>query len=236
MIRDPVQLRGKDVDSYIRNSGTGTITLADAVVFANTAANQRWNRRWSLLFIVVIFGLILPFCLTAEPQPWTRVLRDMVVILMFYDFFYYLTHRFLFHDSDFLGGPLKWMHAIHHRRIHGGHGGDHRRAPLSPSTVIGLKEAARMIPQGIGVPDGRDAAMRGPTVRSVVDYGVNRSALLGGTSVGNALKRPSPRLEAARYSASRENCTRGGGEGGGTAARAARTRATGAMYRSLTCL
>ena len=58
----------------------------------------------------------------------------------------------------------------------------------------------------------------------------------GGPSARDALKRPSPRLEAARYSASRENCTRGGGEGGGTAAMAARTRATGAMYRSLTCL
>ena len=78
--------------------------------------------------------------------------------------------------------------------------------------------------------------MHGPTVRSVVDYGVNRLVPRGGPSARDALKRPWPRLEAARYSASRENCTRGGGEGGGTAARAARTRATGAMYRSLTCL
>lgn len=80
------------------------------------AANQKWNRQWSVLFLVVIFGGILPFCLTAEPQPWWNILLDMVVILMFYDFFYYLTHRFLFHDSAFFGGPLKWMHAIHHRQ------------------------------------------------------------------------------------------------------------------------
>ena len=40
-----------------------------------------------------------------------------------------------------------------------GHHGDHCRAPLSPSPVVGLKEAARMISQGVGVPDGRDAAM-----------------------------------------------------------------------------
>ena len=80
------------------------------------AANQRWNMKWSPLFLVIIFGGILPWCLTSDPQPWWRVLIDMAVILMFYDFFYYLTHRFLFHDSGFFGGPLKWMHAVHHRQ------------------------------------------------------------------------------------------------------------------------
>jgi sterol desaturase/sphingolipid hydroxylase (fatty acid hydroxylase superfamily) len=44
------------------------------------------------------------------------VLRDVVIILMFYDFFYYLVHRFLFHDAGFLGGPLIWVHAVHHRQ------------------------------------------------------------------------------------------------------------------------
>ncbi|MDR2858114.1 MAG: sterol desaturase family protein [Novosphingobium sp.] len=80
------------------------------------AENQRWNRKWGGVFMAVIFGLILPFCLTAEPQPWWKVLLDIVVILMVYDFFYYLTHRFLFHDSKFLGGPLMWVHAVHHRQ------------------------------------------------------------------------------------------------------------------------
>jgi sterol desaturase/sphingolipid hydroxylase (fatty acid hydroxylase superfamily) len=82
----------------------------------NYAANQKWNRKWSALFLVIIFAGILPFCLTLKAQPWWSMLLDMAVILMFYDFFYYLTHRFLFHDSSFLGGPLKWMHAIHHRQ------------------------------------------------------------------------------------------------------------------------
>ncbi|MEZ5737439.1 MAG: sterol desaturase family protein [Novosphingobium sp.] len=82
----------------------------------NYAANQKWNRKWGLFFLAVIFGLIMPFCLTLEAQPWWRYLVDIVVILMFYDFFYYLTHRFLFHDSGFFGGPLKWMHAVHHRQ------------------------------------------------------------------------------------------------------------------------
>jgi sterol desaturase/sphingolipid hydroxylase (fatty acid hydroxylase superfamily) len=80
------------------------------------ADNQRWNRKWGVGFIVIIFALILPFCLTAEPQPWWNVLLDVAVVLMVYDFFYYLMHRFMFHDSQFLGGPLMWVHAVHHRQ------------------------------------------------------------------------------------------------------------------------
>jgi sterol desaturase/sphingolipid hydroxylase (fatty acid hydroxylase superfamily) len=80
------------------------------------AANQQWNRKWGLIFYAVVFGLILPFTLTIEAQPWWKMVADIVIILMFYDFFYYLTHRFLFHDSRFLGGPLMWVHAVHHRQ------------------------------------------------------------------------------------------------------------------------
>jgi sterol desaturase/sphingolipid hydroxylase (fatty acid hydroxylase superfamily) len=42
---------------------------------------------------------------------------DIAVILMTYDFFYYLMHRFMFHDSGFGTGPLKWVHAVHHRQL-----------------------------------------------------------------------------------------------------------------------
>jgi sterol desaturase/sphingolipid hydroxylase (fatty acid hydroxylase superfamily) len=80
------------------------------------AANQALNRKWGLLYQVVIFGLILPFCLTLDPQPWWRMLRDMAVILMVYDFFYYLVHRFLFHHGGLFGGPLVWVHAVHHQQ------------------------------------------------------------------------------------------------------------------------
>jgi len=80
------------------------------------AQNQAWNRKWGLFFTAVIFIGIMPFCLTATPEPWWRMLFDMFVILMVYDFFYYLTHRFIFHDAGFLGGPLVWMHAVHHRQ------------------------------------------------------------------------------------------------------------------------
>lgn len=80
------------------------------------AANQKLNRKWGLFFYFLIFAVVMPFCLTSEAQPWWRVLRDIFVILMVYDFFYYLVHRFLFHDNGFLGGPLKWVHAVHHRQ------------------------------------------------------------------------------------------------------------------------
>jgi sterol desaturase/sphingolipid hydroxylase (fatty acid hydroxylase superfamily) len=80
------------------------------------AANQMWNRKWAASYLVVIFGLILPFCLTLAPVPWWTVLLDIVTILMVYDFIYYLTHRFLFHDGGSFNGPLMWMHAVHHRQ------------------------------------------------------------------------------------------------------------------------
>jgi sterol desaturase/sphingolipid hydroxylase (fatty acid hydroxylase superfamily) len=80
------------------------------------ADNQKWNRKWGAIYTLAIFGLIVPFCLSAQAQPWWKVAFDVVVVLMVYDFFYYLMHRFLFHDSSFLGGPLTWVHAVHHRQ------------------------------------------------------------------------------------------------------------------------
>src|SRR5579871_6088277 len=80
------------------------------------SANQSVNRKWGIVYLAVIFGMIIPFCVTLTPQPWWRIPRDCLIILMFYDFFYYLTHRFLFHDAGFLGGPLIHIHAVHHRQ------------------------------------------------------------------------------------------------------------------------
>ena len=78
--------------------------------------NQKWNRKWASLYLVVIFGGILPFCLTTETQAWWKYPLDIFVILMVYDFFYYLTHRFVFHESNGVKGPLMWMHAVHHQQ------------------------------------------------------------------------------------------------------------------------
>ena len=74
--------------------------------------NQAWNRRWGGLFIAIIFTAIIPFVITSESQPWWLYPLDIFVILMVYDFFYYLTHRFAFHG----GGKLQLIHAVHHQQ------------------------------------------------------------------------------------------------------------------------
>lgn len=91
-------------------------TYQEKMLKPGYAANQAWNRKWAGLYVAVIFAGILPFCLTLDAQPWWRYPVDIVVILMVYDFFYYLTHRFLFHDGGSFKGPLQWMHAVHHRQ------------------------------------------------------------------------------------------------------------------------
>jgi sterol desaturase/sphingolipid hydroxylase (fatty acid hydroxylase superfamily) len=108
----------------------------------NYAANQKWNRKWGLFYWVAIFALILPFCLTSQPQPWWQVMLDIVVILMFYDFFYYLVHRFLFHDGGFLGGPLMWVHAVHHRQHNPCRGDSSYIHPLEVALGLGLYVAS----------------------------------------------------------------------------------------------
>lgn len=80
------------------------------------ADNQKLNRKWGALDTAVIFFLIIPFCITLEVESIWMMLLDVVVILMFYDFFYYLTHRFLFHNVNFLGGKLMRVHSVHHQQ------------------------------------------------------------------------------------------------------------------------
>jgi sterol desaturase/sphingolipid hydroxylase (fatty acid hydroxylase superfamily) len=102
------------------------------------AANQKLNRKWGLFFWLAIFAGILPFCLTIEAQPWWRILRDVVLILMVYDFFYYLGHRFLFHDEGFFGGPLLWVHAVHHRQRNPCRGDSSYIHPIEVAIGLGL--------------------------------------------------------------------------------------------------
>jgi sterol desaturase/sphingolipid hydroxylase (fatty acid hydroxylase superfamily) len=68
------------------------------------------NNRAGLLTNLVFYVAILPLCVSLEPRPLWRHLVDIVVVLMVFDFFYYLTHRFLFH-----GKPLRKVHALHHQ-------------------------------------------------------------------------------------------------------------------------
>lgn len=77
---------------------------------------RRRSHLWGGLTQAAVFIFILPFCLTLESQAWWKYILDIFIILMFYDFFYYLTHRFLFHSSGNFKGPLLWVHAIHHQQ------------------------------------------------------------------------------------------------------------------------
>jgi len=70
----------------------------------------RVNNNAAMLTNLVFYVAVLPFCLSLEPRPLWRHALDVVVVLLVYDFFYYLTHRFLFH-----GKLLRKVHALHHQ-------------------------------------------------------------------------------------------------------------------------
>jgi len=65
----------------------------------------------SLATNVVFFLCAVPFITTFEMQPVWKILLDIFVILMVYDFFYYMMHRFLFHGE----GYFRKVHAVHHQ-------------------------------------------------------------------------------------------------------------------------
>jgi len=54
---------------------------------------------------------MLPFIATLQAPSIGKMLIDTAVMLMVYDFFYYLTHRFLFHGN----GNFRRIHALHHQ-------------------------------------------------------------------------------------------------------------------------
>ena len=68
------------------------------------------NNRSGLITNLVFFATILPLCVSLEGRAWWRHLVDIVLVLLVFDFFYYLTHRFLFH-----GKLLRKVHALHHQ-------------------------------------------------------------------------------------------------------------------------
>ncbi|GAB3279786.1 sterol desaturase family protein [Parahaliea aestuarii] len=60
---------------------------------------------------LAFFVLILPFCVTFTAESIGWIVLDAVIILMVYDFFYYLCHRFWFHGK----GWMRRIHAVHHQ-------------------------------------------------------------------------------------------------------------------------
>ena len=62
-------------------------------------------------FNVFFFIAVLPFIVTLDAQPIWKIALDVFLILMIYDFFYYMTHRFVFHGK----GYFRRVHAVHHQ-------------------------------------------------------------------------------------------------------------------------
>jgi len=70
----------------------------------------RVNGRAGLITNLVFYVAVLPFCVNLEARPlWQQGLEVLAVLLIF-DFFYYLTHRFVFH-----GKLLRKVHSLHHQ-------------------------------------------------------------------------------------------------------------------------
>lgn len=84
-----------------------------------------------IMFPLLVF-VIAPFLTSFDALPWWRYLTDLLVLFLFYDFLYYLTHRFLFHGN----GYFKRVHGLHHQARNPSHIDAQYVHPLE--TVIGL--------------------------------------------------------------------------------------------------
>lgn len=69
------------------------------------------SQKIGLGFTLAFYILAQPFIVTLEAQPIWKILLDVFLILMIYDFCYYMTHRFLFHGQ----GYFRRVHAVHHQ-------------------------------------------------------------------------------------------------------------------------
>ena len=74
--------------------------------------NVRNGMLGSGLGYLVNYLIILPLSITFEFSSVWNVLFSIFIILMVYDFFYYLMHRFLFHGDNHF---FKTVHAVHHQ-------------------------------------------------------------------------------------------------------------------------
>jgi len=68
------------------------------------------SARVGLVMNIAFFSLAAPFVVDLAWRPLWQYAIEILSILMVFDFFYYLTHRFLFH-----GNSLRKIHAVHHQ-------------------------------------------------------------------------------------------------------------------------
>ncbi|MEM1112468.1 MAG: sterol desaturase family protein [Pseudomonadota bacterium] len=69
------------------------------------------NHKLGMWMNLAFFFLVLPFMVTLVVPPIGTLLLQVFVVLMVYDFFYYLSHRFWFHGN----GWMRKIHAVHHQ-------------------------------------------------------------------------------------------------------------------------
>ncbi len=92
----------------------------------------RANHRLGLGMNIMFFVLMLPFFVSLQAAPAWKILLDIFIILMFYDFLYYLSHRFWFHGN----GRMRQVHAVHHQARNPTYLDAHYVHPLE--TFVGL--------------------------------------------------------------------------------------------------
>ncbi len=69
------------------------------------------SQKIGLVTNLVFFLVVMPLIVTLEPRPIGSILLDAFLVLMIYDFLYYMTHRFLFHGN----GWWRRVHGVHHQ-------------------------------------------------------------------------------------------------------------------------
>ena len=89
------------------------------------------NMRAGMWTNYVFYAALLPFCVSFDARPLWQHGVEILAVLLIFDFMYYLTHRFLFHD-----GPLRKVHALHHQARKPTHIDAQYVHPIE--TVIGL--------------------------------------------------------------------------------------------------
>ena len=90
------------------NRETDRTKLAKARFKKSVKASNQAGLYSNLAFYVTV----LPFSISLESRPFWQYVLHIVAVLMIFDFFYYLTHRFLFH-----GKALRKVHSLHHQAL-----------------------------------------------------------------------------------------------------------------------
>ena len=102
-------------------------------------ANPKWrpvalgNRKAGAIFNGGFALLICPFVVSLGNFDVWKMLLDIFLVLMIYDFFYYLTHRFIFH-----GKILKRVHGLHHQARNPSFSDAHYVHPTETAVGLGL--------------------------------------------------------------------------------------------------